>query len=63
MPLALMVQPLALDPAEELIQVKLFLHFSTTFIITSYTSVHNTLWVLHWNGCINHSKRIERMCV
>jgi len=31
MPLALMVQPLALDPAEELIQVKVFLHFSTTF--------------------------------
>jgi hypothetical protein len=30
MPLALMVQPLALDPAEELIQVKVFLHFSTT---------------------------------
>jgi protein transport protein SEC24 len=31
MPLALMVQPLALDPAEELIQVKVFLHFFTTF--------------------------------
>jgi hypothetical protein len=41
MPLALMVQPLALDLAEELIQVKYFNLCSPMFMIGHSTTVHS----------------------
>jgi uncharacterized membrane protein YraQ (UPF0718 family) len=43
MPLALMVQPLALDLAEELIQVKYFNLYSPMFMIGHPTTVHSAV--------------------
>jgi hypothetical protein len=52
MPLALMVQPLALDLAEELIQVKYFNLCSPMFMIGHSTTVHSAFVgsYMEWTG-------------